>query len=227
MNDELIIILIPCWAIIMIVLILSFIKSKKERELKALKYEWTWILKKLKISKIRKIHHSWTENRSSYTEFWLEAEDNEWNIYRSKSYRDLKDGWRTEKEMIKIHNSKEYDLTKKETAIKELTEEINIIESELNNDPWIFKKLKLKYELTILNSYLRLAEEWLITPYIIINNNKITEWDIVDIYVNPDNIKQYYFDLDFAKEKWFYEENNKTTKDVIHTSLDEIISKID
>jgi hypothetical protein len=72
-----------------------------------------------------------------------------------------------------------------------------------------------------------LAEEWLITPYIIINNHKITEWDIVDIYVNPDNIKQYYFDLDFTKEKWFYEENNKTTKDIIHTSLDEIISKID
>jgi hypothetical protein len=37
--------------------------------------------------------------------------------------------------MIKIHNSKEYNLTKKETAIKELTEEINIIELELNNDP--------------------------------------------------------------------------------------------
>ena len=54
--------------------------------------------------------------------------------------------------------------------------------------------------LKTLKDYLNIANEWPITPYLICNGHKISVWDPVDVFVNPDNPKEYYFDLDFTKE---------------------------
>ena len=52
-----------------------------------------------------------------------------------------------------------------------------------------------------MKNYLDMANEWPITPYLVCNGHKISVWDSIDVFVNPDKPSQYYFDLDFTKEK--------------------------
>jgi hypothetical protein len=95
----------------------------------------------------------------------------------------------------------QFDLTNKDFAFRQVNDNIARIEWELANDPWIFKKRDLKLELETMKEYLTITEEWPINPYVIICNHKISVWDIIDVYVDPMDLKNYYFDLDFTKEK--------------------------
>ena len=187
--------------VIIIVSAIVFSNIKLEKRLKSLKLEWTWELKKAKICWVKKEYHRSNSDNWSQTYYYLEAEDEQWNKYRSKVFPNVRHWWRSESEMIKFYNWKEYNLAKKDTAIKQLNEEILYTQLEIDNDPGIFKKLKLKFDLKVLKEYLRIAEEWAIPPYLEINHHRVSVWDTIDIYINPDNPKEYYFDLDFTDER--------------------------
>ena len=94
-----------------------------------------------------------------------------------------------------------YDLSDKDNAIKQLNDNLHRLEMELQNDPWFFKKRELKKDIEAMKKYIDISNEWPINPYLICNCHKVSVWDSVDVFVDPENPNLYYFDLDFTKEK--------------------------
>ena len=188
-------------AVICIFIWFSVYQWFRKRKLKKLKYEWTWMLKKTKIFDIEEYYHPWGDNSSWYTEYWLLSKDDSWTVYKSGSFRNLEYGWRTLADMKRKYNGVEFDLTNKDFAYKQVNDNIARIEGELADDPWFFKKRDLKLELDTMKEYLTIIEEWPISPYVVIRKHRISVWDFVDVYVDPMDLKNYYFDLDFTKEK--------------------------
>lgn len=172
----------------------------KKRKAKKLKYEWTWIVKKTKVFKVWERYESWYEDSSWYYVYRLESKDENWNIYESDEFKNADHGWRTLEQMVRKYDGIVYDLWNKDEAIKQINDNIHRIESELSNNPWFLKKIKLNIELKEMKEYMKIADEWPITPYLFCNGHKISVWDSVDVFVNPENPKLYYFDLDFTKE---------------------------
>ncbi len=188
---------IPIW----IILFTMIIKHLHKRKLRKLKYEWIWVMKKAKVSAVGEKYVSWDEDSSWYYLYRLEAKDEEWNIYKSESFKNAKHWWRTLEEMIVKYDGVTYDLWNKDEAIKQVNDNLNRLEMELQNNPWFFKKIWLKRDIEEMKNYIDIANEWPITPYLFCNGYKVSVWDSIDIFVNPDKPSQYYFDLDFTKEQ--------------------------
>ncbi len=181
-------------------LCLGVINFLYERKKKKLKYEWTWILKKTKVSVVGERYVSWDEDSSWYYLSRLELKDETWNIYKSECFKDIEHGWRTEEEMKKKYDGIIYDLADKDNAIKQLNDNLYRLEMELQDNPWFFKKMWLKKDIKAMKKYIDIANEWPITPYLVLNWHKISVWDSIDVFVNPDKPSEYYVDLDFTKE---------------------------
>jgi hypothetical protein len=192
--------LVPCifGGIIILILLIRYLRK---RRLKKLKYEWEWVMKKTTVSAVRERYVSWDEDSSWYYLYRLESKDESGNVYNSEEFKNAKHGWRTLEEMKKKYDGVIYDLWDKDNAIKQVSDNIHRLELELQNDPWFFKKMSLKQDLKAMKNYLDMANEWPITPYLVCNGHKISVWDSIDVFVNPDKPSQYYFDLDFTKEK--------------------------
>lgn len=156
---------------------------------------------KTTVSAVRERYVSWDEDSSWYYLYRLESKDESGNVYNSEEFKNAKHGWRTLEEMKKKYDGVIYDLWDKDNAIKQVSDNIHRLELELQNDPWFFKKMSLKQDLKAMKNYLDMANEWPITPYLVCNGHKISVWDSIDVFVNPDKPSQYYFDLDFTKEK--------------------------
>lgn len=182
-------------------LCLGVINFLYERKKKKLKYEWTWILKKTKVSVVGERYVSWDEDSSWYYLSRLELKDETWNIYKSECFKDIEHGWRTEEEMKKKYDGIIYDLADKDNAIKQLNDNLYRLEMELQDNPWFFKKMWLKKDIKAMKKYIDIANEWPITPYLVLNWHKISVWDSIDVFVNPDKPSEYYVDLDFTKDK--------------------------
>lgn len=192
----------PLLCFLLFMWIFAFILIKQyihKSKAKKLKYEWTWVLKKLKVSAVRE---KYIPSKSSwwYYLYWLESKDESWNTYKSESFRNANHGWRTPEEMKVKYDWVVYDLWNKE-VISQLNETINWLEIELSNYSWFFKNSDLINDIESMKQYIKIAKEWPITPYLFCNWHKISVWDTVDIFVDPKNPKLYYFDLDFTKEK--------------------------
>ncbi len=181
-------------------LCLGVINFLYERKKKKLKYEWTWILKKTKVSVVGERYVSWDEDSSWYYLSRLELKDETWNIYKSECFKDIEHGWRTEEEMKKKYDGIIYDLADKDNAIKQLNDNLYRLEMELQDNPWFFKKMWLKKDIKAMKKYIDIANEWPITPYLVLNWHKISVWDSIDVFVNPDKPSEYYVDLDFTKD---------------------------
>jgi len=192
----------PFVLFILAILLFRWIKKYlHKRKINKLKYEWEWVMKKTTVSAVRERYVSWSDDSSWYYLYRLESIDENWNVYSSEEFKDAEHGWRTLEEMVKKYDWVTYDLWNKDEAIKQVNDNINRLEMELQNDPWFFKKIWLKKDIKAMKNYLDIANEWPITPYLIINWHKISVWDFVDVFVNPNNLNSYYFDLDFTKEK--------------------------
>lgn len=187
--------------IILYVLYKSIKRYLRKRKAKKLKYEWTWIIKKAKVFDIRKRYVSWDRDSSWYYLYWLEAEDENGNLFNSETFRDAEHGWRTLEDMVVKYDGVTYDLWKKDEAIKQINDNIHRLEMELSNDPWFFKKRELKRDIEAMKRYIDMANEWPVDPYLMCNGHKVSVWDIIDVFVDPGNPELYYFDLDFTKEK--------------------------
>ena len=171
------------------------------RRIKKLKYEWTWVMKKTNVSAVGERYVSWGEDSSWYYLYRLESKDEAWNTYCSKEFKNADHGWRTLEEMVKKYDGVTYDLRNKDEALRQVNDNIHRLEMELQNDPWFFKKRSLKRDIEAMKKYIDIANEWPITPYLVVNWHKVSVWDPIDVYVNPEKPSQYYFDLDFTKEK--------------------------
>ena len=142
----------------------------RKHSLKKLKTEWIWNLTTTKVSKILEHYHSWNDDSSWYTDYYIVSKDNMWNEYKSDSYRDLESWWITEEELkSKKYNNKEYDLTSKD-IIRQLDQEIINLAWEITT-AWILKKVILKSNLFVLNEYKKLALTWPVPPYVVIKGH--------------------------------------------------------
>lgn len=179
---------------------ISAISSLRARKIRKLKYEGTWVVKKTKVSTVRERYVSWGEDSSWYYLYMLETEDETGNIYRSPQFRGVEHGWRTVEEMKVKYDWVDYNLSDKDNALRQLNDNKYRLEMELQNNPWFFKKRGLKKDIKAMEKYIEIANEWPITPYLVLNGHKISVWDTIDVYVNPEKPNQYYFDLDFTIE---------------------------
>ena len=191
----------PLLFFLLFVWIFAFILIKQyihKSKAKKLKYEWTWVIKKTKVSAVKE---KYIPEKSSwwYYLYWLESKDESWNTYKSESFKDAEHGWRTPEEMKVIYDGVIYDLWNKE-VISQLNDTIKWLEIELSNNSWFFRNRELKKDIESMKHYIEIANEWPITPYLFCNWHKISVWDTVDVFVDPENPKLYYFDLDFTKE---------------------------
>ena len=189
--------------IIGLVIWFSIYQKIRRNKLKKLKYEWIWMVKSTKIFDIRRFYHSWDEDSSWYYTYTILSKDSEGQVYQSDTYRDLEYWWRSLAEMVVHYNWTIYELDKKDTSIKLLNDEIARVESEINNDPWLFKKMKLKSNLSTLKKYVDIAIEGPINPYVVLKKHKISVGDSINVYVDPEDPRKYYFDLDFVDEIWY------------------------
>ena len=190
----------PFLLIFWVVLIFTVVpKYLRKRKIKKLKYEWGWVMKKAIVSVVGERYVSWDEDSSWYYLYRLEAKDETWNIYKSDEFKNVENGWRTVEEMKKKYDGVVYDLSDKDNVIKQLNDNLNRLEMELQNNPWFFKKIWLNQDIKIMKKYIDIANEWPITPYLVINWHKISVWDSIDVFVNPDKPSEYYVDLDFTK----------------------------
>lgn len=180
------------------VLILKYLDKRKVRKLKN-----EWIMKVATVSAVKECYIEWDKDKNSlwHYEYRLEAKDESWKVYCSDLFKNVKHGWRTLKQMKVKYNGVTYDLSDKDNAIKQLTNNIQRLEAEFLKDPWFFKKMGLKIDIKELKEYIEIAKEWPVIPYLIRNGHKISVWDYVNVFVNPNKPKEYYFDLDFTKEK--------------------------
>ena len=175
-------------------------KYLRKRKAKKLKYEWNWIVKRLKILSVKESYFSWDEDSSWCYLYRLETKDETWNVYKSEYFKNAEHGWRTVEEMKVKYDGVTYDLSDKDNAIKQLNDNLNRLEMELSNDPWLFKKIWLKQDINAMKEYIEIAKEWPINPYLVCNGHKVSVWDPIDVYIDPENPNLYYFDLDFTKQ---------------------------
>ncbi|MBR4567331.1 hypothetical protein IKO18_02665 [bacterium] len=60
--------------------------------------------------------------------------------------------------------------------------------------------MKLKSELKTLKEYIDIAMEGPINPYVVLKKHRISVGDSINVYVDPEDPRKYYFDLDFVEE---------------------------
>ena len=187
--------------LIILIFIWAWVSSYlRRRKAKKLKYEWTWIVKKTKVSDVGERYVSWDEDSSWYYLYRLESKDDNWNVYKSDEFKDAEHWWRTLEEMVKKYDGEVYDLWNKDVAIRQINNNIQRLEMELSNDPWFFKKRELKKDIEAMKNYIDIANEWPVDPYLVVNWHKISVWDSIDVYIDSENPNLYYFDLDFTKQ---------------------------
>lgn len=185
------------WVLLVIITLRKYLRRRKARKLK---YDWKWVMKKTTVYNIGEKYVSWDEYSSWYHLYRLESSDEDGNIYRSENFKNADHWWRTLDDMVVKYDGVVYDLTEKDSAIRQVNENIQRLEMELQNNPWFFKKRELKGDIEAMKKYIDIANEWPIDPYLMCNGHKVSVWDSIDVFVNPDIPKEYYFDLDFTKE---------------------------
>lgn len=191
---------IPLLLFLLVALFILISKYLHKRKIKKLKYEWGWVMKKTTVSAARQRYVSWDEDSSWYYLYRIESKDEIWNVYKSDEFKKAEHGWRTVEEMKKKYDGVIYDLADKDNSIRQVNDNIHRLEMELQDNPWFFKKIWLKKDIEAMKKYIDIANEWPITPYLIINWHKISVWDSIDVFVNPDKPSEYYVDLDFTKQ---------------------------
>lgn len=186
------------WGIIIFLYLRKYLHDNK---LRRLKYEWIWVMKKTKVMAIWKRYAKWDSRYSPFYVYRLESVDENGNIYKSKEFEYVNHWWRSLEEMVKKYDGVIYDLWNKEVAIKQIEDNIQHLQTALESNPWFFKKMWLKKDIKAMKNYIDIANEWPINPYLVCNGHKVSVWDSIDVFVDPENPSLYYFDLDFTKEK--------------------------
>lgn len=170
---------------------------------KKLKRNGWWILKKVTITSIEHYETSWDDNSKWFS--WYYAEAREWDmIYCSDAYAKWHRWWTSIPALEKLYQSYWFEYDKNEThkqdVLREYDKRIAERKFEAENG-WLFKKLIAKWWLFFIKGQREIIEKWYEPQYREVNWNRITVWDTVDIYIDPDDEKNYWMDIDFLLNK--------------------------
>lgn len=173
----------------------------KLKRAKNLKHNWMWTIKKLKVSEICKAKVS--GNRWwSFNVICVKVKD--WaTSYYSLAYLKWKISWISESDLKKIYSEHWFVYDENQSQKKEL---LNWLEGEISKkdydikNSWIIKWLKLNKDLNKLIKEKWIIESWNIPQYWEVNWNKVSVWDTVDVYIDPNNPEIYWVDIDFLFE---------------------------
>ena len=174
----------------------------KLKRAKNLKHNWMWIIKKLKVSEICKAKVS--GNRWwSFNVICVKVED--WaTSYYSPAYLKWKISWTSESDLKKIYSEHWFVYDENQSQKKDLLNwlewEISKMDYDIKNS-WIIKWLKLNKNMGKLINEKWIVESWSVPQYWEVNYNKISVWDSVDVYIDPNNPEIYWVDIDFLFEE--------------------------
>ena len=90
--------------------------------------------------------------------------------------------------------------TKKREVLNEIDRIISEKQREMDNWRW-FKKISAEWYLDITKEDREKVESWYIPTYWQLEWNRISVWDMVDVYINPDKPDIYWVDIDFLFDK--------------------------
>lgn len=173
----------------------------KLKRAKNLKHNWMWIAKKLKISEICKAKVS-SSRWWSFNVICVKVKD--WATpYYSLAHLKWKILWASESDLKKIYSKHWFVYDESESQKKDL---LNWLEGEISKmdydiqNSWIVKWLKLDKNLDKLIKEKWIVESWNI-QYWEVNWNKVSVWDTVDVYIDPNNPNIYRVDIDFLFDK--------------------------
>jgi hypothetical protein len=185
------------FAILIIYWIFLLKEAIKIKRIKDIKYNWWWIVKKVKVTSIWKTK---IKNGSSYKViYYIEAKDGEMRYISNGSTKWVL-LWTSMQELELLYAKYWFTFDEqerqKDALLKKIGELIAEKEYEIENSLLISKIAKGK-QLWNLEVDKKIVSNWYIPTYWQIDENKVTVWDIVDVYIDPDNPKRYRVDTDF------------------------------
>ena len=187
----------------LIIWIQQYKKQIKIDKAKKFKETGWWILKKIQITSIEHYETSSDDNRKWFS--WYYAEAREWDmIYCSDAYAKWHRWWTSTSVLEELYQSYWFEYDKNETHKQDVLREYDkrIAEKRFESENWwFFKKLIAKCWLYFTKDQREIIEKWYEPQYREVNWNRITVWDIVDVYIDPDDDKNYWMDIDFLFEK--------------------------
>ena len=187
------------WLIFLITWFRRLRNGAKMSNIKNLKNNWWWIIKKVKITWIQSYHHSWGENGSFFNWYYLEAK--EWNIiYCSEAFEwgELIEQTPEIEWFEEVYKDYwfEYNENYKEDVLNAIDKRIEEQQYILQNS-WFFKRIGAKMLLSAAEVAKERVEIWYIPPQLEINWSTISVWDTVNVYIDPEDEKNYWMDIDF------------------------------
>ena len=151
-----------------------------------------WLIENIKLTKNRTIDV-----------FYVKVKD--WNnTYFSNAYKKWEINWTSHEELKEIYKSYWFHYDEDQTKKREILQEIDriIAETQFEIDNWGFLgNISRKRNLAATKEDREKVEYWYIPPYWQVEWNKISVWDMVDVYINPDKPDIYWVDIDFLFEK--------------------------
>lgn len=176
----------------------TLILRAKARKAKNLKHNWMWIVKKLKVNEIVKARVA-SGKGSNFNVTCVRVIDGE-KAYYSAAHKKWKIDGVSQSDLEKIYNAYGFVYDEKQSQQKDLLNfldgEISKIDYEIQNSS-LFKRLKLNRDLVKLTKEKQTIETWYIPQYWEVNWNKVSVWDSVDVYIDPNNPDIYWVDIDF------------------------------
>jgi len=189
--------IIPCW---MVILRGGFLLtySLKINRVKKYKENGLWIKKTLKVIWINKRYEGyyWWYYYVSVMDWnveYLSDASNEWKIWCVSIWH-----------INEIYKKYWFEFDEKETYKQEVLAECNrcIEEKKYESEnEGFFKKLLLKWKLILIENQRNIIEKWYQPQYWEVNWHRITVWDTVDVYFDPNNPENYRVDIDFLFDK--------------------------
>ena len=187
----------------LLIWILIYRKGAKMNRAKKFKINGWWILKKVTITSIEYYETSWNEDSKWFS--WYYAEAKEWDmIYCSDAYSKWRRWWTRIPILKEIYRSYWYEYDENETHKQDVLREYDkrVAERQIDaENGWFFKKLAAKWALFFTKGQREIIEKWYEPQYREINWNRITVWDTVDVYIDPEDEKNYWMDIDFLFDK--------------------------
>ena len=178
-------------------------KEIKMDRVKMFKKTGWWIIKKVTVTSIEYYEVSWDENKKWFSWYFVEAR--EWDmIYCSDAYSNWYRWWTSINTLEKLYQSCWFEYDKNETHKQDVLREYdkNIAEKEFEVENWwFFKKLVTNWKIFSIKDQKMLVEKWYEPPFRDVNWKRIYVWDKVDVYIDPEDEKNYWMDIDFLFEK--------------------------
>lgn len=196
--------LVPClflW-IFFVILLLIFRWESKIKKGRDLKNNWNWILKRLPVTDI---WHYTSQGDSDSTWFsWYYLEIKDWDmIYCSDWFENAKKEWLSKEQYKAIYNKYwfDYDEKYKQNILDKIDEELSSVEDQMKHS-WFLKKWFIKnVTYRVLKDIRIIIEKWYTPGKMIVNWKTVSIWDLVDIYIDPNDNTIYHVDIDFLTRK--------------------------